>query len=155
MKEKQLDAWVMMNCGDVNFMFQTFEDSSLNENAISKENINILINDSDLLLLKNNVRIIPITILNANNFKISSTPSDLKQINLSYHVYNSKNELLYKDGKRSPFETDIMPNSSLNTGLVIDCTQLHRGQIYFIDIDVVIEGQRWLEINKRVKLILI
>jgi hypothetical protein len=63
--------------------------------------------------------------------------------------------MLFYDGKRSALELDIAPNNSITTGVSVDCTQLHRGKVYYIDVDVVIENKRWLGINKRIKIILL
>lgn len=132
----------------------TSQGSLFKDSLLSNKNIDILAPTETIYLLKNNDRNIPVTIVNRNHFLIPSTPSGLKQINLSYHVFNSKQEMLFKNGKRSALEMDIMPNSSLITGLSIDCTQLHRGRVYYLDIDLVIENNRWLGINKRVKVVL-
>lgn len=133
----------------------TFQDSLFNDAALSNKNTEILSENKTNYLLKNNFRTIPVTIFNHNNFTIPSIPTGLKQVNLTYRVYNSKNKMIFHDGKRSVLEMDIMPNSSLTTGLCIDCTQLRRCRVYYIDVDVAIENNRWLAINKRIKIVLI
>jgi|GEM_PF-4540069 len=139
-----------------NYMcLNTLQDSTFNESLLSNKNVEILANDETIYLIKNNFRTIPVTIFNHNNFTIPSIPTPLKQVNLTYRVYNNKNEMVFHDGKRSTLEADILPNSSLTTGLCIDCTQLHRGRTYFIDVDIAIENKRWLEIYRHVKIVLI
>ncbi|MBS1647235.1 MAG: hypothetical protein JST67_07835 [Bacteroidetes bacterium] len=132
----------------------TLQDSSFNEQELSKKNVLISSEKNTVYLFKNRFRFIPITVTNKNNFKIPSIPSYLKQVRLSYHVYDRKNKLLFHDGRRSTLESDIEPNGSIETGLCIDCSQLRRG-VYYIDADVVVEGSRWLGINQRIKIVLL
>ena len=133
----------------------TIQDSLYQDSLLSTKNIEIQADDNTLYLLKNNFRIIPITVINHNSFILPSIPGSKKQINLSYHVYNSNKEVVVDSGKKSHLEADIQPNGSILTGLSIDCTHMHRGRVYYIDVDLVIEKKRWLKINKQVKLILI
>ncbi|MHB8261261.1 MAG: hypothetical protein ACYDCN_02940 [Bacteroidia bacterium] len=133
----------------------TLQDSLFKDSLLSNKNIDILAPTETIYLLKNNFRTIPVTIVNRNPFLIPSTPSGFKSVSLSYHVFTSKKEMLPKNGKRSSLEMDVQPNDFLTTGVSIDCTQLHRGRVYYIDIDMVIENNRWLGINKRIKIILI
>ena len=133
----------------------TTQDSLKQDTLLSNKNMEIQVDGNTLYLFKNNFRCIPVTIISHNAFLLPSLPGSKKQIDLSYHLYNSKKEVVFEDGKRSYLEADIPPNGKIRSGLSIDCTQLHRGQVYYIDIDLVVENKRWLRINKQVKLILI
>lgn len=134
----------------------SIQDSLQQDSFLSSKSIEILLaDDKTMYLLKNNDRTIPITVVNHNQFLLPSIPGAKKQINLSYHVYDSKNELYIYKGKRSHLEADIQPNGSILTGLSVDCTQMRRGRTYYIDADLVIENKRWLGIKKRIKIVLI
>ena len=133
----------------------TLQDISFKDSVLSDKSIEIKANNETLYLLKNNDRIIPITVVNHTNFLIPSTPSYKKQIKLSYHVLDSKKNVLLDKCKISSLEMDIAPNDSLTTGLCVDCTKLHRGQVYYIDVDLKVGNKLWLGINKRLKIILI
>ncbi len=132
----------------------TLQDSLFKDSILSNKNIEILAPTETIYLWKNNFRTITITIINYSNILIPSLPAST-QLNISYHILDSQQKMLFHDGKRSTLEMDITSNSSIVTGVSIDCTQLHRGQIYYIDFDLVIENKRWLDINKRVKIILL
>jgi hypothetical protein len=133
----------------------TLQDSSFKDSILSNKTVEILASSEPVYLIKDNFRMIPVTVINHSKNLIPSVPTEVNQLSLSYHVLNSKQEMLFHDGKRSPLEKDIKPNSPLSTGLQIDCTQLRRGRVYYIDVDVVMENKRWLKINKRIKIILL
>lgn len=131
------------------------QDSTFKDDLLSNKNIEITADTETIYLLKNNFRNVPVRIINHNDFKIASIHTPEKQLNLSYRVYDKNNNQIFNEGKKSQLEMDVMPNDSLITGLCIDCTQLRRGRIYYLDVDLVIEKKHWLGINRRIKIILI
>jgi hypothetical protein len=131
------------------------QDSLFKDSLLSNKNVEILAENKTFYLFKNSFRTVPVTVVNNTGALLPSTPKGDKQVNLTYRILNKNKEMIFNRGRSSALEMDIQSGDCLSTGLNLDCTQLHRGQAYYVDVDLVIEHKRRLGINKRIKIVLL
>ena len=97
--------------------------------------------------------IIEVKIYNRNVFTFPSRPERPDNpAYLSYHVYDTAGKQLIWDGFRTPLEADIPPVDTIKTSLVIESPVLPPGA-FILEIDLITDGKKWWNINKRTILI--
>ncbi len=86
----------------------------------------------------------PFAVRNLSNFTWSSSPPN--QVNLSYHIYDSRGRVVIYDGLRSPLPKNVAP------GEVVDLTMTIQAPTtpgtYQIKYDMVHEGVTWFSQRK-------
>lgn len=125
----------------------TSQDNMVNDSVFNSSNIGISVKP-ELSLLRNEYRIIPVTIRNNSAYPLLSAISPNRQIRLSYHLADENGNMVQSEGYRSCLEMDIPPHSEIKTGLVLELYNIPRGT-YQLTIDLVHENKRWYTIDKK------
>lgn len=126
------------------------QDKIINDSVFYQPNIEIIV-EPGFSLLRNEYRIIPVTIRNKSTYPLFSKISMSRKIRLSYHLADENGKIVQYEGYRSCLEMDILPGSETETGLVLELYRIPRGK-YQLTIDLVDENKRWYNINKKTSL---
>ncbi len=127
------------------------QDSTFRDSLLSPANVTIQTDKGSVSLLRNNDRILPITVTNNSKMVIPSRASSAKQLYLNYDVYDLNNRLVIKCGRGSLLESDILPLSSIVTGVTLNLSKLERGS-YNLVIDLFRNDCKHFGINHKVRI---
>ena len=99
-----------------------------------------LICQSEYSLFRADFRTLVVSIQNRMEDTLFSKPGLNRSFMLTYQLYNAKGRFL-KKGIESPLELDVLPHSSIQTGVVLQCGDLARGK-YWIEFSFLQNGLR-------------
>ncbi|MFI5148774.1 MAG: hypothetical protein ACHQRM_03510 [Bacteroidia bacterium] len=135
-------------------LLNTAQEKSFPDSLLTPSTVSISTANDSIFLLRNNYRILPVTLSNSNDFTIPSRPTPEKQLLLTYDVSNEHGQIILLNGCKSALEADILPHSYLQTGLNIDMTRLERGT-YFLNIDLICNDTKRVGINHKVRILIL
>lgn len=123
-------------------------DTLFNESQFDSSNVMLMPEQDSYRADADSFMVVPINIINNSGLKIHSIADFPKAVFISYHILDKGGNMLLWDGRRTAFEVDI--KEEYVQGVLVELPR-EKGD-YFLEIDIVSEGIRWWNLNKRVAL---
>lgn len=131
----------------------TDQDGKFSASTLTNDSIVISFPQAEVTVGNYDFVTIPITLTNRTNRTIPSHITTDRPTYLSYHVFDKKGNEIHREGRRNPFEVDLLPGKSYTQGLRIDWSHFRKKGEYIVEVDLLTENVRWWEAKKRVKMI--